>query len=240
MRLLQDYDEVSLVWLFWRRKWLFLATFALCLCAGSYLVGVYQRGYVANTEPIVHTNETKRAFLRVRKVENLRGIGEVVRDILEDARASDLITQFRVYVDTPRASVFVIYFSGGNPMPLILERLENDAFMAELAAEAGESFALFGEVSPYFDIAWEKRQNYPQNKHYIYLDKPRPTFSKHYNPKRTEVINKNRHLRSSRIWAFMVLSSLLIAIFAVLSAESAKNLMAKMRIRGVDSAARQI
>lgn len=68
----------------------------------------------------------------------------------------------------------------------------------------------------------------PINKHYIYLDKDRIS-QKGYHIDSTEIIKGHQSLNTNKIWVFLFISSIMIALFIVFSYESLYSILSQLK-----------
>lgn len=246
MRILSNYDQIRLILVFKKRKWLFGITLVVCMILGSVLVHM-QKNSPQNTTPFdspIQSIEPQMSFFKVQKYRELSLSKDIIQNTLQHFFNEDIITDFRLYAQGGLFDVYMISYADTNPLAEILNTLNehpitqltllNIKTLLPTLENDMKHYAQFIIQNGFFEsldnsLPFDTHKNRPINKHYIYLDKNRIASEKGYAIRSTEVIKSHQSLNSKKIWIFMLIASVMISIFVIFGVESFVKLRRKLK-----------
>lgn len=236
MRNLSNYDEIRLILVFKKRKWLFSITLVICMLLGSILIYM-QKNSPQNATPFyspIQSIEPQLSFFKVQKYKEISLSKDIIQNTMQHFLNEDIITDFRLYAQGSLFDVYVIAYADTNPLIEILNTLNEHPItqltllnIKTLLPTLENDMKLYAQLiiqNGFFEsldnsLPFDTHKNRPINKHYIYLDKNRIASEKGYAIRSTEVIKSHQSLNSKKIWVFMFIASVMISIFVIFSVE---------------------
>lgn len=251
MRKIHNFDQISLLLVLIKHKWLFLASFTLCFILGSlFIFSLKNQSY---TPPEQESPTQKTAFLKVAQYKQIAIPEVLINDILKSFKHNGLIDDFRLYTKTKpnkddysTFNLYAIFYetTQDDPMDSILHTLQNHPIIKHIgdqldfyqAPELDNDIRLFarsiskdGFFSTFTnEIPPTSFNGAPINKHYIYLDKDRIS-QKGYHIDSTQIIKGHQSLNTNKIWVFLLISSIMVALFVVFSFESLRSILSQLK-----------
>lgn len=132
MRKMCNFDQISLLLVLAKHKWLFIASFALCLILGTlFIFSLKKQTY---TPPKQEAPIQQAIFLKIAQYKQIAIPEAIIKDILNSFKHNGLIDDFRLYTnkntnkdDYSTFSLYAIFYevTQNDPIDSILHTLQN-------------------------------------------------------------------------------------------------------------------
>lgn len=252
---MKNHDALSIVSVLYKRKLLFIACLAVCLIIGSFwtLNQIKQanqdyQNYKTQQESTQDKHHT--IFIQVRKYAEAFIPENILRDMFLHFKLDGIIEDYKFYAKSEFFDVYVLFAKKplhSEEIKAMLKILESNQLVTQLKSTTQKikttldskdlAFVFLDEIDKkgffeVLDMPYEPMQfllsKAPINKHYIYLDKNRISSDK-YNITSTNIITAHQSLNTNKIWVFMIICAIMIALFITFSAESLKQIRKSIR-----------
>ncbi|RAX55322.1 hypothetical protein CCY99_01075 [Helicobacter sp. 16-1353] len=222
---LKNYDELSILFVLKKRLKLFIISLVICLICGSMLTK-QQIESINNTIATNEANRNKELNLPTSLIKVQKSIPDnVIRDMFARAIKDSEISDYKLYVNNPGYYIYVIFYEDEIDIDEFINKMRENPVAKSMLSDTTSFITHLGNLDATLTFL-DKR---PVNKHYIYLDKNRQSQAEYATIASSDVFRMHTSLNSNKIWLFMIITSIMIALFITFGVESLANLNARLR-----------
>lgn len=223
---MKNYNDLEIIHVLLKRWKLFSITLIVFLILGS----VWVRGQVNAIREADNAYEEKMADINTDKLSLLKVNIAIPQQVIDGMAAHfidrGILNDFRKYISLGEYNIYLLYFNREVDMDFIVESLLNNPIIKDIESSSYDKNAMVSKMDGELDINQIGRlKGSPINRHFIQLDKDRnPQIMYYSDITSTKIIKNHPSLSTSKIWVFMAICSIMIALFITFSVESAHNI----------------